>query len=157
MLIISVWQKWLDSFGGPIAFLLSMIIFFGGYTFLVGRLNNPSVGLRRALALFCLMVGLFIGILIGNLSEVFSEEAMRHSQPSIIFKFLASIALAAGVYFLGLDLIQPGGPEQRKNVLIGSAIAGVLFLIFCPRITLAALVVLIFVSWFIIRLVRRIV
>ena len=77
MAVFEIWQHWLEWYGGFKTLLVAMCIFLGGYTLLVGCLDNPGPGRRRALALFCLALGLLVGNIVGNMSGQTLETKMK--------------------------------------------------------------------------------
>ena len=156
--------RWLVDFGFG-GFILGMCVFFGSYTLLVGRLGDAFIGRRRALALFCLALGLGIGRLAGMAGEGLPQKPSSavdtvgavspDDLTAVLLRILLSVGMCVLVLGLGAWRYKPVTTGQRVMLIGTAAILGFLSFWATTYITPLAWLSLLLLTVLMVYLLRR--
>lgn len=170
MTYLDVLSEWLHAYGGIIPFFFAMAVFAGMYTMLSQRLVNSNVGQRRALAIFCLASGLIVGNMMGKVLNPpvkeqtqiaqekplptpeavqphnLSAENQEKREPSSAFpRIIVAIAFTIFTYY---SIPKKVHVSDMRILQIASAVAGTLFAIIIPPVSIVGSIFFCVLLWF---------
>jgi hypothetical protein len=161
MTFMDVLSQWLEAYGGLASFGLAMAVFAGSYAFLLPRIPDSTIGQRRALAIFCLVAGLFIG----NLFQLpqatppqhtLSEESAQNTPAiekelktfSFIPRLIVGVALAVFIYY---SIIQKWYVGNLRALMIVAGGIGLVSMAMLPPVSIIGAILFCILLWFLYR------